>query len=329
MRVLVIGGTRFIGRHFTDAALAAGHELTLFHRGVSSAEPIVGAFEILGDRDRDRDLSALARGEWDAVVDFCAYRPSQIASLGRALEGRVDDYLLVSSTAVYAPPNAYGYDEDAPLLDGSQLAPDCAVTRETYGPLKVECEKAASGAFPRALLIRPTYVVGPLDYTQRFDYWIKRIAKGGRVLAPGPRDAWFQVIDARDLAAWMLSLLVRGIDGTFHAASPFPPMRFEAVLETIAEVVAPPGAELVWVDRDWLLSARIDDGDLPLWPGANPDGVLEALDPARALQSGLDPRSLIDTVRETVECSAQLVDEPSMGLTFEREQELLAQVRRS
>lgn len=329
MEILVVGGTRFIGRHFVSAALAKGHQVTLFHRGRTGSTLFPEAEHLRGDRDSD--LSALGDGRWDATVDLCAYVPRHVRELHAALGGRGGRYLLVSSTSTYAAPQRYGYTEDDPLVPHEDEA-DEELTDETYGALKVLCEKAAHDTFGQCLIIRPTYVVGPHDYAGRFTYWVNRLAAGDEVLAPGPVEEHFQWIDARDLTSWMLTLLEARESGSFHAASPFPPMPFGAALEEMAAAVGAPGLRLTWVERDFLLERGIGASQLPLWPGANPPGIVEAADPSRAVRAGLKSRPLRDTARDVLASESADpatptivgADEPaSVGLDRARERELL------
>jgi len=329
MDILVLGGTRFIGRHFVSAALAQGHQVTVFHRGRNGADLFPEAVHLLGDRDGD--ISALSRGTWDATVDISAYLPRHVRELHTVLGGRGGRYLLVSSTSTYAAPQEYGFTEDAPLVGLADEAGE-EITDETYGGLKALCEKAAQDTFGECLIVRPTYVIGPLDYSGRFAYWVNRLAAGGEVLAPGPADESFQWIDARDLTSWMLRLVEADQRGIFHAAAPFPPMRFGAALEEMAAAIAGPGLRLTWVERDFLLARGVGGGQLPMWPGANPAGIVEAADPARALRSGLTIRPLRDTAADVLAseraepAAATIVgtDEPAtVGLDREKERELL------
>jgi 2'-hydroxyisoflavone reductase len=298
VRILAIGGTRFIGRHFTAAALAAGHEVTLFHRGRTGAGLFPRAAELIGDRSTD--LGLLAGASWDATADFCAYFPRQVRELAAALGGRGGQHLQISSVSAYRTPGVPGFREDAPLAVLADPAVE-EVTLETYGGLKAACEQAAIAEFGAATtIVRPTYVVGPHDYSYRFTWWVDRIARGGTVLAPGDPADPIQVIDARDLAAWLVTLLEGAVAGAFHAVSPPPPFGFGDLLEAIAAVAAPPGTRLAWVDSATLLAAGADDEVLPLWPGASPeDATLNAADPSAALAAGLAPRPLRDTIADT------------------------------
>ncbi|MGW7446297.1 NAD-dependent epimerase/dehydratase family protein [Kitasatospora sp. NPDC054795] len=296
MRILVIGGTRFIGLHFAEAALAAGHEVTVLHRGRSGAGLLPDATHLIADRDAD--LSALRGRSWDATVDLCAYFPRQVRELAAALDpGAAGRYLLVSSLSVYDVPAAPGFAEDSPLLpaDGPEAA---EVTVESYGVLKVQCERTARESFgPQTLLVRPTYVIGPRDYTHRFDYWVERLTRGGEVLAPGRPDAPLQVVDVRDLAAWMLALLERGASGAYHAATP-PPFGLGDLLDAVASAVAPPGTSLTWVSEDFLRTAGVPERALPLWPAAPEIRATSTADPAAALATGLTLRPVADSARD-------------------------------
>lgn len=299
MRILVVGGTRFIGRHVVDQALARGHRVTVFHRGRSGADLFHDDRVDVRIGDRNEDLSALAESRWDATVDTCAYVPRQVQQLADALGDRGGRYLLVSSVSAYASPTRAGFTEDAPLAELDDPGNE-EVTGETYGGLKVLCERAAVDRFgPSTVVVRPTYVVGPDDYTWRFPWWVDRLARGGEVLAPGPADAPSQVIDVRDMASWMVGLLEQEESGAFHAASPPPPFSWGDLLTTVRDTVAPPGTTLTWVDGDFLLDAGLDDGALPLWSAGDPDVLMMTADPARAEASGLSPRALPDTVRDT------------------------------
>ena len=258
MRLLVIGGTRFVGRHLVEAALAAGHDVTLVHR--SATELFPSARHVLADRDDD--LSALADGEWDATVDMCAYLPGQVRSLAAALGDRGGHHVLVSSVSVYADPPGPGGDEDSALLPVAGDDVD-EVTETTYGPLKVACERAATASYgDRLAVVRPTYVVGPNDHTGRYPWWVRRMARGGQVLAPGAPEDPAQVVDVRDLADFQLGLATGQIAGVFNAVRPTLP--WSELLEATA-AIAPAGTTLTWVDGEWLTEQGVTGADLPLW----------------------------------------------------------------
>jgi len=334
MRILVIGGTQLVGRHIVHAALAVRDEVTLFHRGRTNPELFPEAEHRQGDRNCD--LSALATGEWDATIDTSAYVPRQVRSLAEALDGRGGHYVHISSVSAYAAPTGPGGNEDLPLVLLDDPTTE-KVNGHTYGGLKALCERASHEAFggggpgeirpgETVTIIRPTYVAGPHDHTYRFTWWVERLARGGRVLAPGPGDNPFQVIDVRDLAAFVLLLAHGEVGGTFHTVSPAPPFSFEEFLTTAAAAVAPEGTELVWVDPGWLASHGVTGADLPLWAGTGDGRDLGALDPSRAVAAGLRRRPLASTVREVHahELAAPTQSNESVGLDPVREDELLA-----
>ncbi|GAA4229318.1 2'-hydroxyisoflavone reductase [Streptosporangium album] len=300
MHILIIGGTRFVGRHITEAAIAAGHEVSLLHRGQTGPELFPEAEHLRADRNAD--LSILRDRRWDATIDVSAYVPSQIVSLAGAVStGR---YVFISSTSVYAVPEAPGFAEDSPLTEFDGPVPE-TVTGATYGALKVACERTAVDSFgPGTLIVRPTYVIGPYDYTGRFTYWVNRIARGGEVLAPGDPSDPIQVIDGRDMAAWIITVIEKaGSDekagaGTFHAVSPAPPFSFGDMLEAIVAEVGPPGTTLTWVGTDFLLAEGEDGRSLPLWSEGNEGMAANTADPAAATAAGLTPRPLGRSVRE-------------------------------
>jgi 2'-hydroxyisoflavone reductase len=324
MRILVIGGTAFVGRHFTRAAVDAGHDVTLFHRGKTGTGLFPQATHLSGDRDED--LSALAEGGWDATVDVCAYFPRQVRAIAAALGARGGRYVFISSVSAYSPSVPPNYDESAPLAEVSD--PEATeITNENYGGLKVACEQASTELFgPGTTIIRPTYVVGPYDRSYRFTWWVDRIARGGTVLAPGSPDDPIQVIDARDQGAWIVSLLERSVTGTFHAVSPAPPFGFGQLLEAIAAEVAPAGTQLTWADSSFLTEQGTDGAALPLWTEGDAGAAnLSTASPAAAFAAGLAPRSLRQTVADIRgEDRVPGTGRPGVGISAEREAELLA-----
>ena len=323
MRILVVGGTRFVGRHIVDAALAAEHDVTLLHRGRSGDDLFPEAEHL--HADRDGDLALLARREFDATIDTSAYLPAQVRSLAAALGGRGGRYLVISSTSVYAEPDGPGFDEESRTVEPAADDVD-EVTNDTYGPLKVAIERLARETFgPGATIVRPTYVIGPWDYTRRFTSWVQRIAEGGEVLAPGDPDDPIQVIDGRDLGAFCVRLVEDDVAGTFHAVSPEPPYSFGDLLADITAVAGPSGTTLTWAAQDWLLAQGEADATIPLWGGGDPWIGANAASPAAARAAGLPVRPVRQTVAELLE---HLLLEPPVGdgpgMTRARESELLA-----
>ena len=297
MKVLLIGGTQFVGRAIAVEALSRGHHVTVLHRGVSTASGLDGAVVVTGDRDSD--LSALASGEWDATVDVCGYRPHQVDLVADALGGRGGIHTFISTVSVYADDIAPGGDEssrfaDLDVLSGLDVA-TCEITGETYGPLKVLAEQRVHARYNEALIIRPTYVIGPRDYTMRFPTWVQRCADGGVVEVPLPSDVAFQYIDAADQAQFIVDQLERRTSGTFNTAAPSVP--FEQMIATLAAVVGGPDLELRWVEAT---DADAESGRFPLWSGSRSEAVLQ-IDASAAVALGLTCRPLAESARETLD----------------------------
>ena len=324
MDLLILGGTRFLGRHLAAAALAAGHRVTLFHRGQTGAGLFPEAEHVLGDRDGG--LGVLAGRRWDAVADVCGYVPRVVGDSARALEAACWHYTFVSSVSVYASPIAEGADESAATIVLADPATE-AVTGETYGGLKAACERVVTGFYgERALVVRPGLIVGPNDPTDRFPYCPRRIARGGTVLAPEPRSLPVQVIDVRDLAAWMLARITARTGGTFNAVGPAGRLEMGACLERIRAAVGS-DARIEWVDGGWLLERKVEPWmELPLWVTGD-DVAHGTVSAARAVALGLAFRPLEDTARDTLAWDLARPDDAranSPALSAAREAELLA-----
>lgn len=296
MKVLVLGGTLFLGRHVVAAALQCGHRVTTFTRGRTNAGLFPEVEALHGDRDAD--LSALDARTWDAVVDTSAYLPKQAAVAAAALHGRTGRYCLISTGSVYAAVPPGGASEDttthAPADD-----PEAAGRPDAYGPLKVGCERTIMASFgDRALVVRPGVLAGPHDPTGRLGYWVQRIANGGEILAPGDPAHPVQLLDARDLATWLITLLETGGAGVFNASGPLAPLTMGALLETCRTMTAS-DARLTWADDAFLLGQGLTPwSDLPLWLPAEVPGPI--LDSRRAHLAGLRCRPLRDTVRDVL-----------------------------
>jgi 2'-hydroxyisoflavone reductase len=323
MRILIIGGTRFVGRHIAEAALAAGHDLTLLHRGRSDPDSLADAEHLLADRDGD--LSVLDDRRFDATVDVCAYWPRQVRSVAGALGDRGGQHVYISSVSAYADADRPGGDESIPLatLDTDADPDGIEMTETTYGPLKALCEQAAVDAYgaDRVTIVRPSYVVGPYDPTGRFTWWVDRLARGGPVLCPGPADSPMQLIDGRDQGAWVVRLIESGATGAFHSCSPAPPWSFADMIAAISATLAT-DIEPVWVDGKALLAEGVDGGDLPLWSEGADEMVL-ALDPSAAIQTGLTPRPIAETIRDTARWMASTPwRREGVGLDPKREDDL-------
>jgi 2'-hydroxyisoflavone reductase len=299
MKLLIIGGTRFLGRHLAEQALQAGHTLTLLHRGRSGPGLFPEAEHLIADRNGD--LALLAGRSWDAVIDTSAYVPRHVRTLAAALGTRVGQYQLVSTISVYAGFGAPGLDEDAPLATLADPATE-VVDGSTYGGLKALCERAAAQGFDgRCLVARPGLIVGPFDPSGRFTWWVQRLLRatpGEAVLAPGDPSAPLQCIDARDAAAWLLRQAEDGSVGVCNLTGPDAPTSLGQLLETARHLLAPQ-AQLSWVDEAFLLAQGVAPWmELPLWlPKA--DSGLSAVSIARAQALGLRCRPLAQTLADT------------------------------
>jgi 2'-hydroxyisoflavone reductase len=285
MRILILGGTVFLGRHVVDAALARGHDVTVFTRGVHPVPP--GVEHRTGDRAGD--LSALDRGEWDAVLDTSGYQAPDVRRLAERLADRVGHYVFVSSVNVYPAWPAEPVDEDSPVWESG----------DDYGAQKALSERALEAALPaRVATVRAGLICGPHDNVFRLPWWVRRIARGGRVPAPGAPGRSVQLVDARDLAAFMLDLGERRLAGAFNGTAPAGQQTMGEVLDA-AVAATGSGAELVWVPDERLQAAEVEPWvELPLWiPAAEFPGTWQ-VGTERAQAAGLRCRPVAQTVAD-------------------------------
>lgn len=295
MRLLMLGGTGFVGRAVVADARARGWSVTLLNRGRNQPPP--GVTALRGDRTAPDGLGALDTGEWDVVVDTWAGAPSAVRDAARTLAGRAGRYVYVSSRSVYAWPAPAGSDESAPVVDAS---PDDGPETE-YPRAKRGGELAAEQAFgDRALLVRAGLILGPGEDVGRLPWWLGRIARGGPVLAPGPADLALQYIDARDLAAWTLDAAESGLGGPYNLVSPPGHTTMRELLESCLRVTGS-GAQLRWTDPEAVLAAGIEPWtQLPVWMPPGPEhGAVHGSDVSRAVAAGLRCRPVAQTVADT------------------------------
>lgn len=296
MRILFIGGTRFVGLHMAREALRRGHEVTLFHREPKELEGLEGAHHILGNRDSD--LAGLEGLQWDAVVDCCGYRPAQVELLAEALGNRAGKFVFISTVSAYAEDVTPFAVESDRLADTSTVAePDSltvVVTAENYGPLKVLCEESVVAHYPDALIIRPTFVIGPEDYTNRFTKHVLQVRAGGVVEAPEPQSASWQYIDARDLAAFTINAIEQGLSGAYTVAAPSGGSTYGAMMSAIVEATGPGAAAVEWISVE---AAQGREAEFPFWAGGESIGMLQ-LDTTKAEAAGLTSRPLLETIRD-------------------------------
>ena len=334
MKLLVLGGTLFLGRHLVEAALARGHEVTLFNRGTTNPELFPQVEKLRGDRDGN--LAALTGRQWDAALDVAGYVPRLVRASAALLADAVRHYTFISTISVYADYKVRGIGEDAPVgrLDDETVE---EVTGGTYGPLKALCEGAAEAALPgRVLTIRPGLIVGPHDPTDRFTYWPYRVAQGGDVLAPGRPERPVQFVDARDLAEWNLRMAASRRAGVYNATGPDDELTMGRLLEE-CKAVSGSDARFVWVDEAFLLEREVGPWmELPLWiPETQTEmaGFMR-VSCKRAIADGLTFRPLSETIQATLDWNAARpelrlaerdygVPLPRAGMKPERERELL------
>jgi 2'-hydroxyisoflavone reductase len=312
MKLLIIGGTRFLGRHLVAVALSRNHEVTLFNRGSRRSPTDVETIK----GDRNTDLNTLRGRRWDAVIDTCGYLPRTVRASAQALSDSVDRYVFISSQSAYADFSTCGVDENSPLqsLTNEQIetANNIDTTGqvsaftygEMYGGLKALCEEAAEEAMAdRVLTIRPGLIVGPYDHTDRFTYWVTRVAHGGEVLAPGQPDRLVQFIDVRDLAEWTVSSIEDKRIGIYNCNGLPNYVTMEALLEECKNV-SDSNASFTWVDEKFLLQEEVKPwGEMPLWipEESAPDlrgFMFTSID--KALNAGLKFRPLSDTILATL-----------------------------
>ncbi|MBA2616899.1 MAG: SDR family oxidoreductase [Rubrobacter sp.] len=327
MDLLILGGTRFLGRHLVGAALERGHRVTLFNRGKSNPGLFPEIEELRGERGGD--LSALQGQNWDAVIDTSGYLPREVRASAELLADSVGHYTFVSSISVYESFVRTGMDEDAPVLEPPDPEPE-GLDWEFYGGLKVGCERAVEAAMPgRALVVRPGMIVGPHDYTDRFPYWRRRVEEGGEVLAPGDPEQQVQLIDARDLAGWVLRMAEEGRTGVYNATGPEYRLTTRGMLEGIRAATGS-DAQFVWASEKFFLDAGVKPWEeMPLWVPKEMAGIL-SVNVGRAVGAGLAFRPLGETVRDVPGPEAGSTDvEIAAGISPEREEELLRAWRES
>ena len=324
MKILAIGGTRFFGRAFVEEAAGRGHDVSVFHRGESEPADLAEVEHLHGDRKDALEL--LAGRSWDAVMDTCAFVPREVRELAEAIGDRIGHYTLVSSLSVHPDDLPVGATEATPTHQPP--FPDTEdVTEGSYGPLKVACEVEAAAEFAgRLLVIRPGYIVGPNDPTDRFTYWARRAAAAGEMLAAGPPDASIQGIDARDLGAFVLDRLEASDTDTYGVVGPAEPATLAGVLESARSSVGG-DTTFVWADQEWVLGLGAQHETwFPMWHPHLPG--FHAYDAGKATGAGLRPRPFDETIADTIVWDRERGLPPlKAGMTSERERELLSEWR--
>ena len=328
LRVLILGGTGFIGPQMVRSLMSRGHTVTIFNRGRTNTHLFPDVEKLRGDRAND--LESLEGRTWDAVIDNSATRPWWVRDTAQLLQDSVERYLFTSTRSVYADFSEVGMTEEGPTHD-----PDPTAVGERrslgYGPNKVLCEREAKGAFgERTLIVRPGLIVGPGDNTDRFSYWPIRIDRGGEVLAPGDPTNPVMFIDVRDLAEWYVRLLENGATGTYNALGPEAPLSFAEMLYG-CRAVTNANVSFTWVDTDFLLERELRPyADFPCWMPARGDRLgFQRFDLSKPLAAGITYRPLAVTARDTLDWHKTRPPERQAnlraGLAAEREVQVLAE----
>jgi 2'-hydroxyisoflavone reductase len=323
LRILILGGTGFLGPHLVENARGRGHTLTLFNRGKTHPELFPDVEKLRGDRNGQ--LDALKGRQWDGVIDTSGYVPRLVKMSAELLAPQVKQYVFISSISVYPDDVKPGANESTPVQVLTE--PGSEEVRKHYGALKALCEQAAETAMPgRATNVRPGLIVGPGDPTDRYTYWPARLDRGGEVLAPGKGDDPVQYVDVRDLAAWIVQTLERGQVGVYNATGPEKQLTMAGMLAACRKA-ASRDSSLVWVPEKFLGEHKVSAWeDMPVWTGA--EGGFSQIDCGKAIRAGLRFRSADETAKDTLAFWNGLAEErrkkPRAGISAEREQEVLA-----
>ena len=327
LRILVLGGTSFLGVHQVNYALARGHRVTLFNRGRTNTELFPEVEKLRGDRNDD--LTALAGPEWDVVIDNSASIPRWVRQSAELLRHSANQYIYVSSISVFSDNSIVGADESAPVAQVEDPTNE-ELTGGPYGARKALCEKMAQDAFgDRATVVRPGLIVGPMDVSDRFTYWPVRIDRGGEVLAPGDPTNPVQIVDVRDLGEWMIRVAEENHTGVYNATGPAWPMSIAEMLYGI-RAVTNANVTFTWIDADSLQEHEVRPWThMPTWipPRDGMEGF-SRVNCSKAIGRGLTFRPLAETALDTLTWWKTLSDErrsnTRFGLPAEREQEVLA-----
>lgn len=320
MKLLLLGGTVFLGRHIVEAALARGHEVTLFNRGQHNPDLFPEVEKLRGDRNGD--LAALQGRQWDAAIDTSGFVPRVVRASAEALTNAIKHYTFISSISVYADFTKRGIDENSPVAKLTDESVE-EVTGETYGGLKALCEQAAEEVLPgKVLIVRPGLIVGPDDQTDRFTYWPYRVAQGGEMLAPGKPAHQEQFIDVRDLAQWIVRMVEAGKTGVYNATGPDYVLSTQQLLEE-CKAATGSDAQFTWVDEAFL-APILEEVNLQPWVSEAHVGI-RAVNCNKAFADGLTFRPLAETVRDTLawKAASPTADTLRSGLKPEQEQQLL------
>lgn len=341
MKILIIGGTKFLGRHLINAALENEHKVTLFNRGRSySDDKIENAEQIHGDRNSD--LKKLGGRNWDAVIDTCGFLPQTVKTSAEFFKDKANQYVFISSGSVYADTSKANYDESTETgkLDAEQQEKfenfdlnqelNGIVLGESYGALKVLCEEAAEIAMPnRVLSVRAGMIVGKFDWTDRFNYWVMRVGRGGEILAPGMPEGFVQLIDARDLSEWIVKMIEENVKGIFNVTSKSLDLTFGKMLEEVKDATGS-DAEFIWANDKFLTENNVAPwSEMPFYLPESDEDVRNFLtmNIDKALAKGLKFRPLSETILDVLSWRKNQDFEMKAGISAERETELLNKLK--
>jgi 2'-hydroxyisoflavone reductase len=338
MKLLIIGGTKFLGRHLTTGALARNHEVSLFNRGRHASTSIANVEIIQGDRNHD--MALLNGRTWDAVIDTCGYLPRSVRASAEALRDSVNQYVFFSSLSAYADFRTPGMDESVALatLTAEQIQTANVVDQTgstsainyggSYGGLKVLCEQAVEEVMPsRVLILRPGLIVGSDDYTDRFTYWVTRVAQGGEVLAPGRPDRYLQLIDVHDLSQWTIKMIEAKATGIYNANGETSQLTMASVLQA-CKTVSQSDAKFNWVSDDFLLGKQVAMwSEMPLWIPDNEQALkgFMYINCNKAFQAGLMLRPISETIRDVLNwyATSHTKEKLKAGMDSGKERDLL------
>ncbi|OLS26072.1 MAG: hypothetical protein HeimC2_16940 [Candidatus Heimdallarchaeota archaeon LC_2] len=325
MDILIIGGTKFLGRALVDAILNKGHNLTLFNRGHTSPEIYQNIEQIHGDRDGE--ISALGSKKWDVVIDTCGYVPRVVKQSVDFLKDKVKTYVFISTISVYTENEEVNKDENAEIIElEDKNTEDIMASAENYGGLKFLCEEEVINGFDNSIIIRPGLIVGPYDPTNRFTYWPVRIRKGGKILVNNDETYPIQIIDVRDLANFTLHLIENQNSGIYNATG----LDYQLTISklfAVCKLFTGTDLEFVKVNDQWLIDNEVQPWmELPLWIPSESGKALMQVNIEKGIKNGLTFRSLKETVRDTLDwydvINGDDLDWPA-GLKSEREEELI------
>jgi 2'-hydroxyisoflavone reductase len=330
MKVLILGGTQFLGRHFVEIALNQGYQVTLFNRGQTNNSLYPDVEKLVGDRVKG-DLAALKGRKWDVAIDTAGYflnLPQLVQDTAELLKDSISTYVFISTISVYAEFQANG-DEMLPLYPINQEPPQ-EMNAQAYGTLKAMAESVVQTVYDqRGLIVRPGLIVGPYDNTGRFTYWIRRISQGGEVLAPESPELPVQYIDARDLVQWIYQITLAHKSGVYNAVGPDYCLKLGQFLATCQQVTGS-NAAFTWTPREILESYKVEHWqELPLWLPPNLQNTFPCLSNSKALANGLNFRSLTQTIYDIWQWDLVEQLEYTSGLLRDKETAILQSMGKS